>query len=399
MDRFKYIPDRVFLTAEAANPNHTAEGFERRVRSHGKQRAEFIILSVKNGKHKLISVVCHRLTDDRWRIARVDVNIPSLLHGHNGRSLVSEAEFALALTRLRHFLRRITVPESHGRLLPGIGPNNHGFLSYQETMFQIQDPEHRLLRASHTSRRRYQQKAPLIRWGQSTRFTSVESDISIYDKHAQRRKGLLLPAGIPGVRIELVLKSPERIAQEILASAEFPGQRQRGAVVRTVTMAAGYESVRRALSRMDGWGEKTDEGLSALKGTACLLILGLGPRIADPFAVDAVIDSYRETYRPGPRTLGKVERALRSYATSYVGGTSVSALPEDFGDLPISELRYPQAEIDYKILLKDWDAPEAPDPEIAEAWSRTTFLSKRPEPYELVGHTASDPLPWKPKTL
>ncbi|QTN31219.1 hypothetical protein HZ994_02365 [Akkermansiaceae bacterium] len=396
MDRFKYIPDRVFLTAEAANPSHTAEGFERRIRSHGKQRPEFIILSVKNGKHKLISVICHRLTDDRWRIARVDVNIPSLLHGHNGRSLVSEAELALALTRLRHFLRRITVPESHGRLLPGIGINNHGFLSYQETMFQIQDPGHRLLRASHTSRRRYQQKAPLIRWGQSTRFTSVESDISIYDKHAQRRKGLLSPAGIPGVRIELILKNPERIAQEILAGGEFP--KQRGAVIRTVTMAAGYASVRRALSRMDGWGEKTDEGLSALRGPACLLILGLGAHIADPFAVDAVIDRYRETYQPCARTLGKVEHALRSYATSYVGGTSVSALPEDFGNLPISELHYPQAEIEYKILLKSWEAPQVPDPDIAEAWSRTTFLSKRPEPHELVGHTASDPLPWT-KTL
>jgi len=394
MDRIRLIPDQLFLTDEAADRNVTTHGFNRRVISRGKERPQSMTLTLANGSHQVFVAIGHRLSDGRWRIGCIDLNLPSLVHGHNGRPIVSQHELILALTRLSHFLRKITIPECHDRLVPGVGYHNLGFISYLEAMIQIQDPGHRLLRSSHVAHLPYQQKPALVGWDESTRFRSRESDLSFYDKHAQRRRGHPIPADIPGVRIEQVLKQPERIVRELVATGAFTGQK--GEVARSVSLSSSYALVRQAVSRLSGWGMMVDDNLSKLSGPARLLILGLGARIVEPYAVEEAIDRYKEACAPCERTLRNVVRAIREYAATYTGRCSIPVLPDDMDDLRISEVRHTGLETDYKSLLSHWEVPSVPDPEIAQAWSVTTFLPRKPDGFEIIGRAGPQPtMPWK----
>ncbi len=394
MDRIRLIPDQLFLTDEAADRTVTTQGFNRRVISRGKERPQSMTITLTNGHHQLFTVVCHPLSDRRWRIGCIDLNLPALVHGHNGRPILAQDELVLALTRLRHFLRKITIMACHDRLIPGVGRHNVGFISYLEAMIQIQDPEHRLLRASHVAHLPYQQKPALVCWGESTRFRSREVDLSFYDKNAQRRHGHALPPDIPGVRIEQVLKQPERIARQVAATGSYSGQK--GEVVRTMSLRSSYALVHQAVSRMSGWGMVADDTLSNLSGPARLLILGLGSGIGKPYALQEAIDRYKEVCAPCDRTLRSVIRAMSAYATSYTGGFGIPVLPADMDDLAISEIRHTGDEADYKALLSQLEAPSHPDPEISQAWSVTTFLPRRPDGFEIIGRTGPEPtMPWK----
>jgi len=395
MDRVRLVLDHVFLTDEAANRNTTTEGFGRRVVSNGKHQAESMILSVSNGNHPLVRAICHRLHDGRWRIALLDLNLPALAHGHNGRPLLCNDELAFALTTMKHFLKKVTTPDSYGRLVPGVGQENSGYIHYLEAMIQVQDPGHRLLKASHVTMLPHQHKAPMICWGESTRFRSREADLSFYDKHAQRRRGHLIPTGVPCVRIERVLKNPARLARELTEAKAFAGVP--GEVVRTMPLLSGNALVRHAVSRLSGWWESDTTTLAKLPTPVRNLAVGLGARITSPHSVDAALDRYKAACNPCERTLRNVVRALRSYAALFSAEASApsNVLPDPCA-LAASELHDTRAESEYKALLSHWGAPSVPDPDISAAWSMASFIAKKPETTQLIGHTGPEPyMPWR----
>ncbi len=395
MDRARFILDKVFLTDEASNRKTAAEGFGRRVISRGKHRPESMILSVLNGNHSLIKAICHRLRDSRWRLGHLDLNLPALVHGHNGRPIRSNDEVALALTRARHFLKIITTQESHHNLIPGLGRENYGYIHYLEAMIQIQDPGHRLLRASHVATLPHQHKSPMVCWGESTRFRSREADLSFYDKQAQRRRGRLHPEGIPCLRIERVLKNPERLARELVETGEFAAPP--GEVVRSISLSSSNGVVRRTVARLSGWWESDTTGLAKLPTPARNLAVGLGARITSPHSVDAALDRYEAACNPCERTLRNVVRALRSYAALFTAQASLpsNVLPDPCA-LAVSELHDTRAESEYKSLFYHWGIPSVPDPDISDAWSMSSFIAKKPEANQLIGHTGPEPyMPWK----
>ncbi len=397
IDRLRLILALVFLTDEAADRLLTVAGFTRRVTNVGPNRPKSITLTLTSGGHKLLVVISHRLDDGHWRVGCVDLNLPALVFGHNGRPIRTLFEVALALTRAAHFLRLVTQPSCHAWLTPGVGFPNNGYVRSVECMIQIQDPGHLLLTASHTTAVPYQHKSPLVCWGQSTLHKSAELDLSIYDKAAQRRLGTVLPEGIDGTRIEIKIKNPERLATEVMKAGNLGDG---GEVVRTLDLATSYAVVRRNLARMTGWGVTPDLALRDLPVAARHLVIGLGSRISKPQAVDKVLADYRHVCSPCPSTLRNVTNRLRAYAAAVTAPGAAALLPEAMDELQWSDVCNFGAEAEYQAFLTAAAAPMEPCPLIMDAWSRTSFHRLKPEGRDIVGRTVPiHSQPWRRNIL
>lgn len=393
MDRIRLILDSVFLPDDALDKLSSVEGFTRRVINIGKSRPKSITLTLKSGRFKILIVVAHRLDDANWRVACADLNISSLVFGHNGRLIRTPFELALALTRARHFMELVTLQGCHGRLVPGVGANN-GFVQYAECSVQIQDPNHLILRGSHTARLPHQQKPALVCWGQSTLFFGTVVEVHFYDKSAQRRMGLVLPEGIDGTRIECKVKKPQRLALEAARTRNFQGST--GEVVKTLSLSTSYDILRHRVGQMTGWGRAPEDALRDLPVAARLLALGLGKSIAKPHAVDKVLSDYRIYCNPCESTLRTVSKRLRAYALATMAPESISMLPDDMEQLNRSDVTDGWVESEYRLFLASSGAPMEPCPEILAAWSQTTFHKRKPTGVDIVGPTAPlNLLPWR----
>lgn len=380
MDRIRFIPDRNYLTDEAIGKNTTTIGFTRRWTSKGKHTPTSVTL--KPDININLTIVAQRLDDGRWRVTCIDVTLPSLLFGHNGRPIKTLMELALALTRLKFFVSLVVRPECHGRIIPGVGSDNLGYIQYVEAMIQFQDPGHRLLIGSHLASYRYQHKSSLVCWGQSTRTQRRELSLSFYDKAAQLR-GTPDPASCECTRVECIIRPAERVAKEVRATKVYDGAR--GEVVSTLTLATGYALVRRSLTEMSGFGLCDSGNLRKLSKPARTLIAGIGNQIGRRHVIDHALETYRRTERCHDRTFRKINHEVRAYAVSHMV-TDLSALvPESIDDLQWSDVRLLGTEARLGHALVQWKAPMEADPEILAAWSRTTFLRKKPVNGELVG--------------
>jgi hypothetical protein len=393
MDRIRFIPDRVLLTEEAANRDGTVDGFRRHVSSVGKVCPKSLTLHLEHEKQHLLTVVAQRLDDGRWRASAIDVNLPAILHGHNGWPLHTQAELDQSLTIARHFLRRVTTKNSHTRLVPGLGAGNEGYIKSLEAMVQIQDPGHRLLKCSHVCSLPFQHKATFVCWGESTRFRKRNFNLSLYDKAAQRRGGGLSPAGVPGIRIEAVYKTPEQLAADLALTgccSAVPGK-----AAKTVSLDSSYQLVRLSLSKLVGWPKGYASDLGEASRPVMALILGLGDGIADPYEVEAALERYKHTLKPNEKTFRAAAKTVREYAGKVVSGRPAVEFPSNHQNLPRSDLRDHMTEIRYQGFLKEQGAPSTLDPDIHEAWSTTTFLPELPHKQDLIGITSpGGHMPW-----
>ena len=216
IDRIKFKPHGVYLNREAVRNRKTTLGWCRRTNTKGEFGPHSLSLRLLFDYYPLVTVISRREANGSWRVDLIDTNLGRLIHGHNCRPVRNATELLLSLTRLKHFVSQVVTPESRGRIIPGVGESNLGYIWSAEIMQQIQDPAHELLLASHVARRRYQHGPALVAWGESTLFKGEETELSIYDKAAQRGRGSVLPVGIPGTRVEFRIKNPERLAKEVL---------------------------------------------------------------------------------------------------------------------------------------------------------------------------------------
>lgn len=399
MDRIRLIPDRAFLTNEVTDAKHTHPKFIRRYISKGRDAPTSLTLQPDFGPCTQINltIVAQRLDDGRWRVTCIDAVLPQLLHGHNGRPIRSNAGLALALTVLRFIVSLVVWEDCRCRIIPGVGPENLGYIRYLEAMIQFQDPDRQLLLASHVARYHYQHKPPHVCWGQSTKVKRKELDMSFYDKSAQLgREGNLDPSGCPGTRYEFVLKNGERLARE-LGKAGVRG----GEVVSTLTIPDAYTLIRHSFGFMSGHLLPDREAFSDLHKTARTLIAGLGDNIMDPHAVDQAIETYRRVEDPNPRTFRRINKEVRAYSFSTALPNFASLIPESIDDLPWSDVTLQIKEMSFAREMKEWGAPTEADPDILAAWSTTTFLKKKPVDGELVGALSvpTKYLPFKRFTL
>ena len=382
MDRIRLIPDRLILTEEAANRSSTRERFDRWLHALGKQHSDSMVLALGCAAYPFLRIICHRLDSGDWRVSCVDANLPSHLHGHNARPIRNDEDLALALTRVRHFVSLVVTPDCHRRIIPGVGWDNKGYVRNVEAMVQIQDPDHRLLVGSHVASMKHQHEHPLVKWGQSTRWSADALTFTLYDKHAQRKSGRLDPPGIQSTRIECSPKNCKRLAQDVAATGLFQGDA--GEVVRTLSLRTAYAVLRQNLARVSGCGPVIGDLPAKLSKPARHLLMGLGTRVNVRHEVDLVLENYR---RSGPceRTFRTVSGEVRATALRMMAPDPSALVPPDLEDLRWSDLRLPADESAFATLVRDLEAPAVPDPEILEAWSRTTFLTKKPSGTDLAG--------------
>jgi hypothetical protein len=394
LDRIRIILDTVYLTDEAANLTTTVDRFVRRVDGEGKMKPASLILFLRINRYAFLRIVCHRMANGTWRVSCIDANLPALLKGDNSSPIRATDDLALALTRLQYFVSLVVHPKCHGRIVPGVGDNNRSYLHYVEAMIQIQDPGHRLLIGSHVANQRYQHKPALVAWGQYTTFKGREISLTFYDKHAQRKIGILDPKGIDGTRIECIVRNSARLAKEVKATGAFTGTA--GEVVSTLSPQSAYAVLRRNLGFTSGFGSIVGELPVKLSTPAKLLLMGLASRIDEPGAIDLVLENYQRCQTPGDRTFRTVNKEVREHAHRFIAPDALALVPPDFQDLKWSDVRMPATERDFNVLLRDMGAPSVPDPAIVEAWSKTTFLATKPTGGNIDGpNVPCIHLPWK----
>ena len=394
MDLTSFIPDRLYLTDEAFDTTGTVHGFLRRVTNRGKERAISIFLHRDFKEKPLVTVIAQRLDDGRWRVTCISFNVPRLVFGHNGRAIRSPDKLALALTRLRYFVAQVVRPECWGRIIPGIGADNLGFVRRIEIMVQAHDPGHNLLIASHLARYRWQHKPSLICWGQSTRTKRRELSFSFYDKIAEAQ-GWPEPEG-PLTRVECIVKGAERLATEAQKTGLYQGMP--GKVVATLSVETAYAILRRNLGEFSGFGTTPEVVKTELSKTARTLLAGIGNRLREAQVVDFALEQWRRMEGPRDRTLREITTEVRAFAFASTVPDAADIIPAEMSDLQWADVRHPFDDQEFDAFLRDTGAPLIPDTDILAAWSKTTLLREKPT-CELVGTLFAKGVPGKPNLL
>jgi hypothetical protein len=149
------------------------------------------------------------------RIVGIEVNLPALLFGHNGRTLKSQYELLMALMILRFLLAQFVHPDDVRLLLPGREEDNDAHIVGVECPVQLQDPGAEMLFAAHLSDCRNFVKTPRLYPGESIQFRSSGMDMSIYYKLAEVKEGSSVPEGIPCTRVEVRFKTARRLLEAL----------------------------------------------------------------------------------------------------------------------------------------------------------------------------------------
>ena len=400
IDLINIRPDQLYLTQEAMALTSTIEGFYRSYGVLGKSAAgRTATLSFSVDGYSPLKIKGHQLKCGRWWIGSIMAVLPSLLRGHNSRPIRTPEELWLALTILAHIVARVTGSSHPGRVIPGVGANNHGYILCVECSVQLQDPGQSLLIGSHLARMKNQQKATGVYFRESSSMISRALKLSFYDKNAKVAYGVVEPADIECTRVEAIFKDDERLAKDAKTTKQYSGKP--GEVVATLAPETSYALLRSSLMRLTGFGWVPSAGnFEGLGKSARHLACGIGDAIAQPHRLNAALEAFRRAEHPtGGPTYRKVERELRAYAVRSVLPDPLAFFPKDPADLKWSDVIWRDREQAWAVLMRDIGAPTEPDPSIAAAWAQTTFLAKRPEPFELIGTVAPSRPPFLNTTL
>ena len=397
-DRIRIKPDRLYLTDEASDQDYTVEGFNRRLKSRGREKPSNMIITLDVSGSDILRIISRRLDCGRWQVTCLDINLPALLLGHNATGIQTHHDLALALTRARHFVSLVTEPSDHKRILPSSDWQNNGYIQKAELMIQIQDPKHRILIGSHLCSKRYQHRSHLVCWEQSTYVKGDDLAINFYDKAAQRNCSNVSPRNVPCTRIECLVKDPERLANEVALTNKFHGEP--GEVVRTISMDTAYAIIRRNVSQLTGFDQLISDQRVKGNKIADTLFIGLRERVHESHELDWALEEYRRLHKPCQRTFKEISKALRSMAVNLVTDQTRDPLPENRGSLLWSSIPHHSVENTFAALRRDLQAPDTPDERIQAAWATTSLIKSKPTSLELTGDNLIPfTPPWRTHTL
>ena len=397
-DTIKLRCDRLHLAPSAVKPKMVPDGFSRSHHQGAANRSGRLTLTCHYENAELFRASALKLEDGRWQASRFRANLPKLLYGHNGRVLKNEHEVALGFARIRWILRQIIQEADWGRIIPGVGPDNSGYLDYLESTFQINDPDRTLIRASHFARLPYQRFPSCVYYGESTRASLREIRVSIYDKLAESKLGFAEPADSSPTRVEVIFRNGDRLANEMKHVANV--RLADNCKLATLSLDDAFRVHQRVLRSMAGFRWALDpNSVSGLSKTARLLLLGIGDALGDPFRVDEVLDFYNRSERPTERNFRSIAREVRDFAGRAVASDARAQLPDDRLELHTADVVRPDLEDRFARHMESLGAPSEPDADILSAWSATRFVSPPVRPGGLFGLTAPRPLPFLGDTL
>ena len=392
LDVIKLRCDRVHLASNALNPKTVPDGFGRSHYQGAANRSGRISLAHSLDDIELLRAACFKLDDGRWLVKRVRCNLPKLLHGHNGRVLENEAEAALALTRLRWILKPVVLDADWGRIVPGVGGDNSGYIDYLETTAQVNDPGGRLIRASHIARLPYQRFPSCVYYGESTRASQREIAVAVYDKLAEAKFSMPVPGHSP-TRVEVILRHGERLAKEVALARRT--SLAPGCQVATLSFDDAYRVHQNIVRTMTGFRWSVDPAdLRTLNSSALLMVIGLGDALGDPFRVDDTLQAYRRVVGPTDRHFRTISKQVREIAGRLVAPDIEDQLPANRSDLETVNVVNPAIEDRFACHMSSIGAPMEPDEDILGAWSSTAFVGPPGRPGGLVGTTAPGTLPF-----
>ncbi|MGJ8724584.1 MAG: hypothetical protein ACSHYB_08510 [Roseibacillus sp.] len=166
-------------------------------------------------------------------ILSIELNLRTLLFGHNGVPIRNSNELCFALAVIAHALSKILVnPELAVELIPGAGSRQWSYWSRIELALDVADPGRDILGAMNSSR------SPRIRknatfYPNSVYLQGTNATIKAYDKVAQmmdkhdvaRRD--VIADDEPLTRLEIVLEREKLVDFDMLAnSADWPKRMQ-----------------------------------------------------------------------------------------------------------------------------------------------------------------------------
>lgn len=372
LDRFGYAPHCLFL---AQHPTETAGDFPLWMHLGGDAARSKAVLKLTVEDDPIVEIVAE-CDEERWRVKAVKANLPKLLHGHNGRPVKNPEEFSLGLTRLAHVLKFVVHSDGHDRVIPGIGSGNQAHLLGTEVMLQVPDPGLKLVWASHSSRRRGQRGPNSIRAGQSTK-TSGRIAVAFYDKGLQMEGKLKIPRSqLPDItRVEVKARKGSDLAME---AARLLGKNPnliKG--LASLSFNDAFDLVIRNLALMEGfnWSTGAPKQLKMTK-TARMLIHSLGSDIRSPERFEQVLEAYIRNERPCKRTRSETEKQLRSWAVTCHLPALETVVPQRWDQVRNADIPWIKREQTFAKLVRKLNLPSAPDPQVAEVWSQTQFLTE-----------------------
>lgn len=376
LDQFGFAPSRAFLTREAAGVETITEGFGSWRRIEARSGSTALVVEFRMGNDPIVRIHAAPERAGLWRVRKIRANLPSLLHGHNGRSIASQQDYFLALTRLEALVARVIEPQSGAYILPGQRTDPAGHLLGVEAMIQVVDEGQRLLLASHSSRRKGQRGPNRVYPGQSTK-TAGRISVAVYDKVMEmaKKKAAFYYPGPPVTRIEVIAKKGSDLAMELARMKDLsPADYQ---VISTLAYEDAFSLVIRNLKFMIGfnWGSSMLD-VAKFNRTSRHLISGLGSDVKNPIRVEQALENYLKNEKPCARTANRIEKEIRSWAVACHMPSVADIVPEKLEDLRSVCIPWPQREQEFSDIATKYGLPLISDANIVSAWSQSRLLVK-----------------------
>jgi hypothetical protein len=151
--------------------------------------------------------------------------------------------------------------------------------------------------------------------------------------------------------------------------------------MKTISFQDCYRNLRRELLSLTGFGSVLDASKvdKELHPAAMPLLIGLGEKVTDPTEVSRVLDKYRRLKNPCSKTFSQISKSLRSAVVRRLYPSLSEALPERLEDFQGQGIERKDIEIKFQTVLQAFRCTDVPDPDIAEAWSKSSYLMSKPK--------------------
>jgi len=360
---------RVFphaLALAAASPL-----YQKRLVQHSRAfDATLAIVQFGNNERRFVTLKLLVRHGVATRMVGFEANLPTLLFGHNGRTIKSQLELLTALTILRFLLAQFVHPDDVRLILPSRDVDNDAHIVTVECPLQLQDPGAEMLLAAHLSDFRNFVKTPRVYPGESILFRSSGMDVCIYDKAAETKEGSAVPEGIHCTRVEVRFKTARRLLEAL-------GFGQPGT---WVTAAASFDSLNYAFvnairgSLVGALAEPSGAKPKQLK-RATRSILALA---RDAVSMQAALAELQG--KKSHDEFGKIRREVL-HALSRRYPISLPARTQKWPADGLSEISIPNLEAAHERLKVELGWPTEPAEDVAQTFAGL-LVHKKAKPWK-----------------
>ena len=355
--KFSTAPARVMRTLLEQVEYHPL--YQKRTVTHSRSaKSKLTAVQFGQSDHRWVTIKILSGHEGSPRLCGLDVNLPSVLKGHNGRLVKTPYDMVLGLTWARHLVATLVHPDDVRLILPGRDKDNGGFIRSVECPVQLQDPNNELLLAAHLTACRNFQKPPILVPGEYVCHRSSGLDLKFYDKVKESAEGFALPTEAGCTRIEAAFRTGRRLGEALGLGTSKEHS------IATITFADLYFAFRQVIQNSligalaDAAGSRSENLRPATRS-----ILALAGDATSLFAALA-----EQQKILSPREFSKIRRQVY-HQLARIHPVSLPALIESWPTGMLSEIGIPHIEFAHQRTAAVLGWPETPDIDIAQAFS------------------------------